>query len=219
MWSSSKVNLKKLESKSKISNKEVHRSAGKGMLMILSAPSGCGKTTIVDRLLRRHPDWVRSVSATTRVPRSGEDKEKDYFFVTRAAFKEMEKKDELLESTKVFGHSYGTPKKFVLNHLKQGHYVLLAIDIQGTKKVKKILNGKIPILTIFVLPPSVKILRERLEGRNTESPDEVQRRIEAAQEEIKEAAFYDFTVVNQNLEQSVAVIEGFIKKFIRRGEP
>ena len=189
--------------------------------MILSAPSGCGKTTLADRLLKRHPEWVRSVSVTTRAARIGEKKGEDYFFVSPQAFRQMEAKGELLESANVFGHWYGTPKAFVMNHLGGGKNVLLAIDVQGTKKIKKALGKKVPILTLFVLPPSVKVLRERLEGRKTESPEEIRRRIEIAQDEIKEAGFYDHAVVNQNLEQTVLEIEGIVEKFQkeRRARP
>ena len=179
---------------------------------MISAPSGCGKTTIVDRLLKRHPEWVRSISATTRQPRAGEKDGQDYFFVTAKVFKEMETKDELLESAKVYDYFYGTPKKFVMDALALGKKVILAIDVQGAGKVKKALDGKAPLLTIFILPPSVKVLRERLEGRRTESAAEVQRRIEVAQDEIKEAGSYDLAFVNQNLEQTVLEIEEGIEK-------
>lgn len=181
--------------------------------MILSAPSGCGKTTLVDRLLKRHPDWVRSISMTTRQPRLGEKNGEDYFFVLPKQFAEAEQKGELLESAAVFDHSYGTPKSFVLNSLKKGSSVLMAVDVQGAKKAQKALGQSARILTLFVLPPSVKVLRERLEGRKTESGEEIQRRIEIAQDEIKEASFYDHTVVNQNLEETVHEIEDLIEKF------
>jgi guanylate kinase len=182
-------------------------------LVIVSAPSGCGKTTIVDRLLKRHPDWVRSISMTTRQPRPGEKDGEDYYFVTPRAFKETYEKGGLLESAKVYDYCYGTPKKFVDEALAQGKKVILAIDVQGAKKIKKIAGGKKPLLTLFILPPSVKVLRERLEGRNTESPAEVQHRIEVAQDEIKEAGSYDLAFVNQNLEQTVLEIEEGIEKF------
>ena len=202
--------MKKSESKSKTSNKA--GALPQGLLIILSAPSGCGKTTIVDRLIKRHPDWLRSVSVTTRVPRPGEKQEEHYFFVTSQQFQEMDTRGELLESAKVFDHWYGTPKMFVMDHLKQGRNVILAIDVQGTKKIKQTAGAGLPLLTIFVLPPSVKILRQRLEGRKTESPAEIQHRIEVAQDEIKEAGFYDGTVMNQNLDQTVSEIEGMIEK-------
>lgn len=144
---------------------------------------------------------------TTRSPRPGEKEGADYYFVTPKAFKDKEVKGELLESAQVFDHFYGTPAKFVLGALAEGKKVILAIDVQGAKKVKKTLGGKAPLLSIFILPPSVKILRDRLEGRKTESAEEIQRRIEVAQEEIKEAGSYDLAFVNQNLEQTILEIE------------
>lgn len=197
-------------SKSKTSNKE---PAVPGILVILSAPSGCGKTTIVDRLLKRHLDWLRSISMTTRQPRLGEKNGVDYFFVTPKQFAEAEQNGDLLESAAVFDHVYGTPKSFILDSLKKGKNILMAIDVQGAKKTKKAMGKSARILTLFILPPSVKVLRERLEGRKTESPEEIQRRIEIAQDEIKEASFYDNTVVNQNLEETVHEIEDLIEKF------
>lgn len=201
--------MKKSASKSKISNKPLES----GLLIVLSAPSGCGKTTIVERLLKRHPDWARSVSVTTRPARLGEKNGEDYFFVTPSEFQKMEESAELLESAKVFDHCYGTPKQFVMDRLNAGKKILLAIDVQGAKKVKQALAGKALMTTFFVLPPSVKILRERLEGRNTESPAEIQRRIEISQDEIKEAGSYDHAVMNQNLDKTVQQIESAIEGF------
>lgn len=183
-----------------------------GLLIIISAPSGCGKTTIVERLLKRHPDWIRSISVTTRALRPGEKKGEDYFFVSSSAFKEMEKKGEFLETATVFDQQYGTPRVFVADNIKEGKCVLLAIDVQGVKKIRKTAFAKEGLLSIFVLPPSVKVLRERLEGRKTESQEQISRRIEVAQEEIKEAGSYDLTVVNQNLDQTIAEMEAFIEK-------
>ena len=198
-------------SKSKILNKsDVEAGA---LLVIISAPSGCGKTTIVDRLLKRHPDWVRSISVTSRPTRAGEKQDQDYHFVTPKAFKQMESKGKFLESANVFGNLYGTPSDFVFDQLKQGKKVFLAIDVQGTKKVQKTLDRELPMLSFFILPPSVKVLRERLEGRNTDSPEEIDKRLDQAQNEIKEAVIYDHTVVNQSLEQTVLEIEKLIEKF------
>jgi guanylate kinase len=185
----------------------------KGFLIIVSAPSGCGKTTIVDRLLKRHPDWVRSISATTRHPRIGEKDGEDYFFVSPQRFNEMQTNEEFLETVKIFDYVYGTPKAPMLRSLREGKKIVLAIDVQGMKHVKKVLQKDVPVLAIFVLPPSIKVLRERLEGRKTEPPEEIQRRIELAQEEIKCASLYDSTVVNQNLEQTVLEMEALIDQF------
>lgn len=187
----------------------------KGCLIVLSAPSGCGKTTITDRLLKRHADWVRSVSITTRKPRENEKDGSDYFFVSPEEFRRMDEKGELLESAKVFDYYYGTPKKFILDQLRRDKKVLLTIDVQGTKKVKKLLDGKVSLLTIFVLPPSVKVLRDRLEGRQTESVGEMELRIQTAQDEIKEAGRYDATVINQNLDQTILDIENLIEQYLK----
>lgn len=184
-----------------------------GFLIVLSAPSGCGKTTLVDRLLKRHSDWIRSVSATTRKPRTGEKDGEDYFFLPAADFEAMKKKGALLEHAEVFGNQYGTPKKQVLEAIKAGKKIILAIDVQGAQSIKKTMTDSRQRMSVFVLPPSVKVLRERLEGRNTEGPEEIDRRIEAAQEEIKSASLYDYTVMNQTLEQTVLEVEECIKKF------
>lgn len=197
-------------------NSESGKIAGEakeeGALIIISAPSGCGKTTIVDRLLKRHPEWIRSISATTRPPRVGEKGGGDYYFVVPSAFTEMEKRGEFIETAKVYDQMYGTPKKYVIENLEQGRKVILAIDVQGMKKIKKALDENYRLITVFVIPPSMKVLRERLEGRKTESVEEIERRISIAQEEIKGAKLYDFTVMNQNLEQTVLDIEAFIEK-------
>lgn len=184
-----------------------------GVLVVVSAPSGCGKTTIMEKLLKQHPDWVRSVSVTTRAPREGEVKGEDYFFVSPSAFEEMKAKDEFLEHATVFDHSYGTPKSFVLDHYKQDQCVLLTLDIQGAAQVREKLKGEVPYLTIFILPPSLKVLRERLEGRQTDAPEVIEKRIQKAQEEIKAAGDYDHTVVNQNLDETVAEVEVLIENF------
>lgn len=186
--------------------------------MVLSAPSGCGKTTIVDRLLKRHPDWVRSVSITTRPPREGEVNGSDYFFVSLSEFEQMKAKKELLESAKVFDAYYGTPKVFVERHLKENKTVILTIDIQGAAEIKQVMANHFPALFVFVLPPSIKILRERLETRKTESPEQIEKRIQTAQDEIKEAGWYDLTVVNQNLDQTIAEIEKSIEAYQKRKE-
>ncbi|MSR77342.1 MAG: guanylate kinase [Candidatus Omnitrophica bacterium] len=201
--------------KSKTSNRG---PASPGLLVILSAPSGCGKTTIVDRLLKRHPQWMRSISVTTRLPREGEVDGTDYFFVTDEALKKMDSRGELLESARVFDYYYGTPKKFVEEQLKQSKIVIMTIDVQGTAKIKASVGTLLPMMTIFVLPPSVKVLRERLESRKTEGPEAIEKRIVIAQDEIKEAGWYDFTVVNQNLDQTITEMEGFIDQVQKRKE-
>lgn len=184
----------------------------KGLLVIFSAPSGCGKTTVVERLLKRHPDWVRSISATTRPPRSGETDGEDYYFIDDENFKDMTARGDFLEYAEVHGAHYGTPKAAVLDEVEKGNTVILAIDVQGMKKVKDVLFGKVPMISVFLLPPSLKILRERLEGRKTDAPEQIEKRLQAAEEEIKEANLYDVAIVNQNVEQTVSEIDEAILK-------
>ena len=183
---------------------------GRGMLVVLSAPSGCGKTSIVERLLKRHPDWVRSISATTRKPRVDEKDAQDYFFYAKQDFEKKVHEEKMLEHAVIYGNLYGTPRKFVEDQVLQGKIVIMTIDVQGTKQIMESWGKERPLLSIFILPPSVKVLRERLTGRNTESPGEIEKRIEIAQNEIKAAKLYDHTVINQNLDQAVLEVEQII---------
>ncbi len=184
--------------------------AAPGLLVVLSAPSGCGKTSIVERLLKRHPDWVRSISATTRKPRVDEKDAQDYFFYSRPDFERRVTDGKMLEHAAIYGNLYGTPREFVEDQVLCGKTVILTIDVQGTKQIMDSWGKERPLLSIFVLPPSVKVLRERLTGRGTESPDEIEKRIEIAQDEIKAAKLYHHTVINQNLDQAVLEVEGII---------
>ena len=191
---------------------------GKGFLVILSAPSGCGKTTILDRLLKRHRDWVRSVSDTTRKPRLGEAHGRDYQFVSLRGFQSLRKRKAFLEWAEIFGQFYGTRKKTTAEGVRAGHTVVLTIDIQGARSVRKALDRKIPQISIFVLPPSIPVLRDRLRKRSTEGPEEIERRIRRAEEEIKAAREYDHTVINRDLGETVHEIEGLVGEFQKKLE-
>ena len=181
-----------------------------GLLVVLSAPSGCGKTSIVERLLKRQKDWTRSISATTRPPRIGEKNGEDYFFLSREEFEKKITDGQILEHAEIYGQLYGTPKDFVAQQIAQGKVVILTIDVQGTQQVMKFWGKQNPLLSIFILPPSIKALRERLTGRNTDTPEEIEKRIGIAQEEIKAATLYDHTVINQSLDQAVLDVETII---------
>ncbi len=191
-----------------MSNKKTE--SGHGILAVLSAPSGCGKTSIIERLLKRHPDWVRSISATTRKPRIDEKDAQDYFFYSKRDFEQKVRDGKMLEHAAIYGNLYGTPRKFVEDQVAGGKTVIMTIDVQGTKQIMESWGKERPLLSIFILPPSVKALRERLTGRNTESPEEIEKRIEIAQSEIKAAKLYDHTVINQNLDQAVLEVEEII---------
>lgn len=178
-----------------------------GLLIVISAPSGCGKTTLCQRLLKSQPNLLRSVSVTTRLPRSGEKKGKDYFFVSKKQFSSLRGKKAFLEWAKVFGQYYGTPADFVKKALRQGKDVLLSIDVQGALKIK----GRYPQgIYIFILPPSLKALKERLKKRALDSAQEINKRLKLAKDEIAHHEFYDYTLVNDSLNQAVKAIKNII---------
>jgi len=197
-----------------MSNKKT--GSGQGILVLLSAPSGCGKTSIVERLLKRHPDWVRSISATTRKPRVDEKDAQDYFFYSRQDFEQKVREGKMLEHAVIYGNFYGTPRAFVEDQMVQGKTVIMTIDVQGAKQIMESWGKERPLLSVFILPPSIKALRERLTGRNTESPEEIERRIEIAQDEIRVAKLYHHTVINQNLDQAVLEIEEIILNVLKQ---
>jgi guanylate kinase len=183
-----------------------------GRLIVISAPSGAGKTTIVERLLRRNKNLKRSISYTTRTPRKGEINKRDYFFVSRKEFLSQKKKGFFLESAEVFGRFYGTSKKFVLEKIKRGLDLILAIDVQGMKQLGRKKGREIPMISIFLMPPSISILKKRLEKRKTETKSQIEQRLQMAKREIKERSRYDFVIVNRKVAEAVKRIEEILKK-------
>lgn len=170
------------------------------------------------RLLKRHPQWARSVSVTTRVARLGEKDGRDYEFVTLQRFQTLKKKGEFLEWARIFGQHYGTRRSRIEETVARGQTVLLAVDVQGARSLRRKAARKIPTLSLFILPPSISVLRDRLEKRKTDSPDEIEGRIERAQQEIKAAREYDGTVINHDLDQTVHQIEDMILEFRKKLE-
>lgn len=167
-----------------------------GRLFILSAPSGCGKTTLSKYLVKSKSGIIQSISATTRNPRRGEIDGKDYFFVSEKEFKRTISKKGFLEWTKNFGFFYGTPKKFILDNIKKGRNVLLSIDVKGALKVKRLYPQAV---SIFILPPSMEDLKKRLNKRMTDSSGEIKTRLKIAKKEISYLDKYDYKVINDNL--------------------
>lgn len=180
-----------------------------GVLVILSGFSGSGKGTIVKELLDRYPDeFSLSISATTRKPREGEQDGREYFFKTDEEFKEMIENDELLEYAQYVNHYYGTPKKYVMDCLKKGRNVILEIEIQGALKIKE----QFPqVLLLFVTPPSADELKNRLIGRNTESEEVIHSRLKRAYEEADGCEFYDYLVINDDLDTCVDQVYNLIQ--------
>jgi guanylate kinase len=183
-----------------------------GRLFVLSAPSGSGKSTVKNLIVERRPGLVYSVSFTTRAPRPGEVDGRDYNFVSAARFKEMIETGDFLEWAEVFGNFYGTGKPWVKAHLRAGCDVIADIDVAGAVSVRKIMPEAI---FIFMVPPTIKELRQRLKGRKTESSKEIAHRLKTAKIEIGRSRGYDFLLVNDQLEQTVSDLEDIIEN--RRG--
>lgn len=188
----------------------------KGKLIILSGPSGTGKSTVVFKAMEGRQDLCFSTSVTTRSPRSGEVDGREYFFIDQARFDEMVEKGELLEHARYVSNSYGTPRPFVEAQLRKGMNVILDIEVQGARQVKE----KMPeAVAIFMMPPSLAELRRRLEGRGTEKAEAIEARIARAREEIREADFYDYLIVNQDVETAAADFSAIISAEQCRFDP
>ena len=180
-----------------------------GQLIIVSAPSGSGKDTVVKKLMEKStaPIWV-SVSATSREPRNGEVEGKDYYFLSKDDFKEKIDEGFFLEYAEYAGNYYGTPKKYIKEKLNQGIDVILIIEIQGAKKVKEMLPES---LLIFIMPPSLKTLVKRLKRRGTDSNEKIIERFHTAYKEINEVTKYNYVVVNDILDDAVDKVDAIIK--------
>ena len=176
----------------------------RGLMLILSSPSGAGKTTIARKLLAEDGEIAMSVSVTTRPMRPGEVEGKDYHFVTQAEFDRMVEASELYEWATVFGHSYGTPKAHVRAGLKDGRDFLFDIDWQGTQQLYQ--KAEVDVVRVFILPPSLEELQRRLIGRNTDSAEVIAARMARAQAEISHWDGYDYVVVNDHIDTCFAKV-------------
>lgn len=179
----------------------------RGFLLVISGPSGSGKGTVCKHILERNEKLVFSVSATTRAPRRGEEDGVNYFFVDEESFKEMVENDEFLEYANVHGNFYGTPKKFVLEQIEKGEIVILEIDVQGALQVKESYPEAV---FVFLLPPSMSELKNRIKKRGTESQEDIDLRFKNAFEELKFVDEYDYIVINDEVPEAVKKIETII---------
>lgn len=185
------------------------KTKNKGLLIVVSGPSGAGKGTINCELLRRNKNIWMSTSMTTREPRGTEENGKEYFFVSKEEFEERIKNDQFLEYAIVHsGKYYGTPKDKIYDKLDQGIDVILEIDIQGALSIQNKISDA---LFIFIMPPSMEILKERLINRGTESEEKVLERFQTAYKEINAYTKYNYVVVNDEVENAVNKVEAIIK--------
>lgn len=191
-----------------VSCKQLGERMRTGKLFVISGPSGTGKGTICNGVLADMEGMELSISMTTRSPRPGEKEGKDYFFVTEEKFQEIKAKKGFLESAGVYEHSYGTPKKMVMEKLDSGKDVILEIDTQGALMVKE---SHPEGILIFILPPSLKVLKERITKRGTDSEEVISKRMKEAVKEISVADRYDYIVVNDELSVAVDTVKSIIK--------
>ena len=200
----------------------VHKSihSRRGLMLIVSSPSGAGKTTLTRRLLSEDDDVVLSVSATTREPRPGEKNGRDYFFVSHDRFQEMIDGDELLEHAIVFDNRYGTPRGPVTEALQDGKDVIFDIDWQGTQQLMSS-SRAIDLVRIFILPPTIAALEKRLHQRGQDSSETISKRMTKAESEISHWAEYDYVLVNDDLDKTYSDIKAIIQseRFRRERRP
>lgn len=170
----------------------------RGKVFVISAPSGCGKTTLANKLLEDKLGLTASVSVTTRDPRPGETDGKDYHFVTKEKFKKMVSRGEFLEHEENFGNFYGTPNRPIEEALEAGRSALLNIDVKGAMRVRRAHPND--SVLIFIMPPSITVLKKRLHGRKADKAEEIKRRLDLAKKEISYKDKYDHIVVNDRLD-------------------
>lgn len=176
----------------------------RGILFIISAPSGTGKTTLCKQLAANLPGLWHSISYTTRKPRPGEEHGREYYFIGEQPFRDMIERNEFVEWAHVYGHLYGTPRKSLDEKIEQGFDVLLEIDVQGAMQVKKRFEDSV---SIFILPPSMAALRARLQTRASDTAEEIQRRLNKVKEEVWSYREYAYIVRNEDLDRSLRDLE------------
>lgn len=180
----------------------------RGLMLVLSSPSGAGKTSLTRKLLEINPQLILSISVTTRKQRPGEIHGRDYFFVTPHEFSKLRDEGALLEHARVFNNDYGTPRAPVEKALCEEKDVLFDIDWQGTQALSRTAHGD--MVTIFILPPSCEVLEQRLKNRAQDSDDVVRERMSKVVDEMSHWAEYDYVIVNEDFDQSVAAIQAIL---------
>jgi guanylate kinase len=184
------------------------RATGRGNLFVVVAPSGAGKTSLVNELLKREPNIHLSISYTTRAPREGEQHGREYHFIDKTAFERMIASGDFLEHANVYGNYYGTSRKWIERELEGDHDVLLEIDWQGAHQVKKLFPHAVGI---SILPPSIEELRRRLEARGKDSRETIDRRMAEARNEISHALDFQYIIVNESFEVAVTDLQSIVR--------
>jgi len=185
-----------------------------GSLFIISAPSGAGKTSLVHALLNINPQIELSVSYTTRNPRAGERDGKDYHFVSRETFLEMAKRGEFLESAEVYGNFYGTSQTWISLEIAKDKDILLEIDWQGAAQVRKLFPQ---CVSIFILPPSIEALEQRLKGRGKDNDEVIAKRMAAVRDDVAHVAEFDYVIINDNLNEALRDLNAVVLAARLRG--
>ncbi|MBE9240462.1 guanylate kinase [Synechocystis salina] len=185
------------------------QTSAKGQLIVLTGPSGVGKGTLVQLLLERHPHWFLSISATTRSPRAGEEDGQSYYFLSKEEFQTWIGEEKLLEWAEYAGNYYGTPRQPVEAQIAQGKTVLLEIEVLGARQIKQTFPSA---RRIFILPPSVEVLEERLRGRGSDSETAIAKRLAQAQQELQAAAEFDHQLVNDDLDRALHCLIDLIEE-------
>ncbi len=181
----------------------------KGKLFVITAPSGAGKTSLIEALMKADPSLKLSISYTTRPPRPGEQHGVDYHFVDNATFLAMKERNEFLETAEVYGYRYGTSKKVITDALKQGENLILEIDWQGAQQVRTIYPD---CVGIFILPPSIEELERRLRSRGKDAEAVIRRRLDHAKGEMEHAGEFDYAIINKDFQTALRKLADIIQK-------
>jgi len=191
----------------------------RGLMIVLSSPSGAGKTTLTRKLLKENPDMAMSVSATTRSPRNGEEDGTDYYFISKNKFVEMVDEEAFLEHAKVFDNFYGTPRAPVEAALSDGHDVVFDIDWQGAQQLTQAAGDD--LVKVFILPPNMRELEMRLKKRAQDSDEVIAKRMAKSEAEISHWAEYDYVIVNENIDTALAELRTIVasERMRRRRQP
>ena len=194
--------LNKAESKDTASTE-----CGRGMLIVVSSPSGGGKGTLIDRVLQTVPGVSYSVSYTTRAPRGAEQDGREYFFVSAATFEGLIRQGEFLEWADVYGHLYGTSKAQVERERAAGKDIILEIDVQGAASIRQLIDDAV---SVFILPPSFELLRDRLAARGTDSPADLERRLRGAPAEVEQYKCFQYVILNDDINRASSQLASVI---------